>query len=122
MTEEPAAACSTPAELMNGCRGYQPGPTNGTANLSCCWAAWHRLSKAVSTNTLRKWVQPQEVSLREVSSDGGGGRAQPFLSCKCSSQALASFGGTTTCINKYQAQHPTLSLFPSQTAAYPRTT
>lgn len=110
MTEKPAAACSTPAELMNGCRGHQPGPTKGMANLSCCWATWHWLSKAVSTNTLKKWMQPQEVSLRKDSSDGDGRRAQPFLSCKCSFQALTSFGGTTICINRYRTQHPTLCL------------
>lgn len=51
MTEEPAAACSTPAELMNGCRGHQQRPTKGMANLSYCWAAWHQRSKAVATNT-----------------------------------------------------------------------
>lgn len=111
MTEELAAARSTPAELMNGCRDHQPGPTKGMVNLSCCWAAWHWLSKTVSKNTLRKWVQPWEVSLRKDSFDGGGGRAQPFLSCKCSLQALVSFAGTTTCINKYWAQHPTLISF-----------
>ena len=86
---------------MNGGRGHHLGPTKGTANLSCCWATRHWLSKAVSTNTLIKRVQPREVSLRKDSSDGGGGRAQPFLSCKRSFQALAAFARTTTCTDRY---------------------
>lgn len=117
MTEGRATARSTPAELTNGRRDHQPRPTKGTANLRCC-AARHRPGTAVSTHTLRTWGQPREAFLGTDSSDGGGGRAQSFRSF----QALASFRGPTTCINRYGAQHPTLCLFPSRTAAHPTTT
>lgn len=34
MAEEPATAHGIPPELTSGCRGHQPGPAKGTANVT----------------------------------------------------------------------------------------